>query len=111
MLERNIATGLATTFQTLHLSSGLHQIRVTYEQYGGDYYLNVRWAPTGETPRPFNLEQVFPEAPLPANILVNRVLAALRQLVRLLWIVPPAIPVFLIGLPRLFRLARHTVPS
>ena len=100
VLERSVAVGMHTTTQRIALEAGLHHLSVHYRQRGGGYYLNVQWAPAGGRPRPLDAERLFPTAPEPDQIALNRRLRFLRQLATATWILPPLIFLFWVGVPR-----------
>ena len=90
VLRRNITEGFHTTFRTLTLSAGPHQIAIEYEQYGGGRSLHVLWAPTGEKPRAFTPDRLFSQTPGFREFWITTSATWLRRLLIVVWATPPA---------------------
>ena len=108
LLERNVETGLHTVARRRELAAGFHDVRLDYVQRGGDYRLNVQWAPADERARVFDPEALFPAPPSARQITVNRRLLLLRCVVVAAWLAPPILVLLLVGLPAAFRRASRT---
>ena len=89
VLERNSATGFHTASRRIAMTAGLHRLSVRYEQYGGGFGLNVRWAPRGETPRRFAPGTLFPTPPTASQLETQHRLVTFRQWTVAAWIAPP----------------------
>ena len=104
VLERNPVQGMHTVFENVPLSPGFHTLEVEYEQHGGEYRLNLQWAPTDGSPRALDPDSLFPSQPQLAQVRTNRRLANLRMFVWLFWIVPPLLLAAAVGASPLRRL-------
>ena len=106
--ERNSEVGFHTESRSLAVAPGFHDLRVSYEQYGGGYGLAVFSTPTGKAPRAFDPETLFPSAPSQRALDVNQRLHLLRRVARWAWLAPPIVLLALLGFSALARVASRT---
>ena len=110
VLIRDIAVGMSTISAPLSLGAGLHRVRVRYQQYGGGYGLHVQWAPSGDRPRPFDSERLFPNPPTAAQLAVNQRLRRLRNAASATVVIPPLVALVWFGWPIALRVGRSRGP-
>ncbi len=111
VVARGAARGMHTIAERVALDAGFHRVVVRYEQYGGDFGLNVRWARAGEVPRSFESASIFPERPDDAQLKANRRLATLRRVAGAVWLVPPLLFALWVGWPHALRAGRRVFQS
>ena len=83
VLERS--AGMRIALQALHLSEGVHRLKIEYVQYGAGTLLTVLWAPAGQSARPFLRESLFARAPDPDTLAVARRAGLLRRSAAIVW--------------------------
>ena len=88
VLERSPDIGMGTVSRHVPLTSGAHELEIDYEQHGGNYRLNLQWAPAGGEPRPLDGTALFPVVPTSAQLRTIRQVAALRSVAVSLWLFP-----------------------
>ena len=96
--ERSIETGFHSESRSLAVAPGFHDLRVSYEQYGGGYGLAVSFAATGKAPRAFDPEALFPSAPSRRALDINQRLRLLRRVALWAWLAPPIVLLALVSL-------------
>ena len=60
---RQVAAADSGQIRTVELDAGFHDLQIDYRQIRGDSALYAQWSPTGELPRPFDGETLFPHEP------------------------------------------------
>ena len=88
VLERSPELGMGTVSTHVPLTSGAHELEIDYEQHGGNYRLNLQWAPAGGGPRPLDGTALFLAIPTSAQLRTIRQVAALRSVAVSLWLFP-----------------------
>lgn len=94
MVRRTPPADMHTEARSLRLDAGVHELRVEYEQHGGDSNLYLAWAPRGGRPRPIPPHRLFREWPVAEDIRLVRRVEWLERIVLFVWGVPA---VFAVG--------------
>ena len=97
VLQRSPRLGMHTIGETITLSAGSHTVTVRYQQDGGGMHLNVQRAFAGARPAPFTPTRLFPKVPNVQDIRLGTGTYWLLRVVVLLWLLPIAGLLVVIG--------------
>ena len=107
---REVGAAGSSQIRTTELDAGFHDLQIDYRQIRGDSALYVQWSPSGELPRRFDGNALFPDEPSAAAFAVNRDLHLLRRLAVFVWILPVAVFMVRSGIHFTSRLRRELTP-
>ena len=108
---RQVAAADSGQIRTVELDAGFHDLQIDYRQIRGDSALYAQWSPTGELPRPFDGETLFPHEPSSVAVTTNRWLRLLRRLAFSAWVLPVVVLIGLAAFRSTSRLRRRTISS
>ena len=85
VIRRTPPNNMHAVVRDLTLSAGAHELRIEYQQHGGQRSLGMGWALPGDSLRPIAAHQLFPERPSLSDFRIADRLARLDRLLFLLW--------------------------
>ncbi len=87
----------STVARTLPMTEGVHSMTVEYMQDRGAAFLNVLWAPVGESARPFASHSLFVERPGAETLSAARRFVVVRRLAIVSWLLTWIVAVVCVG--------------
>ena len=108
---RQVAAADSGQIRTVELDAGFHDLQIDYRQIRGDSALYAQWSPTGELPRRFDGDSLFPHEPSSAAFATNRWLRLLRRLTLSAWVLPAMVLIGVAAIRSISHLHRRSTPN